>query len=157
MKLFKEIAFAATLSLAAGFGLAHAGAHEIKVGDIVIQHPWSRQSPMKADVAAGFMTITNTGKMDDRLVKAGSDISAMTQIHTMRMEGDVMKMEELPEGIVIPAGGSVVLKPRSLHIMFMGLKQQLGEGEVFNGTLTFEKAGTVSIEYEVMGMGAGAN
>lgn len=157
MKLFREIALAAALSLAAALGLAHADAHEIKVGDIVIQHPWSRQSPMKADVAAGFMTITNTGKTDDRLVKASSDISGMTQIHTMRMEGDVMKMEELPDGIVIPSGGSVVLKPRSLHIMFMGLKQQLGEGEVFKGTLTFEKAGTVSIEYEVMGMGAGAN
>lgn len=157
MKLFKEITFAAALSLTAVLSLAHADAHEVKIGDIVIEHPWSRQSPMKADVAAGFMTITNTGTTDDRLVKATSTVSGMTQIHTMKMEGDVMKMEELKDGIVIPAGGSVVLKPKSLHIMFMGLKQQVSEGESFTGTLTFEKAGTVTIDYEVKGMGADAS
>lgn len=157
MKLFKEITFAAALSLTAVLSLAHADAHEVKIGDIVIEHPWSRQSPMKADVAAGFMTITNTGTTDDRLVKATSTVSGMTQIHTMKMEGDVMKMEELKDGIVIPAGGSVVLKPKSLHIMFMGLKQQVSEGESFTGTLTFEKAGTVTIDYEVKGMGADSN
>jgi copper(I)-binding protein len=157
MKLFKEITFAAALSLTAVLSLAHADAHEVKIGDIVIEHPWSRQSPMKADVAAGFMTITNTGTTDDRLVKATSTVSGMTQIHTMKMEGDVMKMEELKDGIVIPAGGSVVLKPKSLHIMFMGLKQQVSEGESFTGTLTFEKAGTVTIDYEVKGIGADAN
>ncbi len=157
MTLVRQIAFASALTVASIIGIAKGHAHEVKIGDIVIEHPWSRQSPMKADVAAGFMTITNTGASDDRLVKASSEISAMTQIHTMKMEGDVMKMEELPDGIVIPAGGSVVLKPKSLHIMFMGVKQQVNEGEVFKGTLTFEKAGTVAIDYEVMGMGAGAN
>ena len=153
MKLLKEIAFASALSLAALVSLGDAQAHEIKLGDLVIHHPWSRQSPMAADVAAGFMTITNTGKQDDRLVKATAEISGSTQIHDMKMVGDVMKMEELPDGIVIPAGGTVKLKPKSLHIMFMGLKQQVMEGEEFTGTLTFEKAGTVTVEYEVAAPG----
>lgn len=153
MKLIKEITFASALSLAALFTLADAQAHEVKLGNLVIHHPWSRQSPMAADVAAGFMTITNTGTQDDRLVKASSDISSSVQIHDMKMVGDVMKMEELPDGIVIPAGGSVKLKPKSLHIMFLGLKRQVIEGEEFSGTLTFEKAGTVNIDYEVAAPG----
>lgn len=154
MKLFKEIAFASALSLAALFAPGDAQAHEVKIGDIVIHHPWSRQSPMSASVAAGFMTITNTGKVDDRLVKATSEISTVTQIHDMKMVGDVMKMVELPDGIVIPAGGTVKLKPKSLHLMFMDVTQQPAEGGNFTGTLTFEKAGTVTIDYEVSAPGA---
>ena len=153
MKLTAKIAFATTLALASITGIAGSDAHEVKVGNLVIHHPWSRQSPMAADVAAGFMTITNTGTQDDRLVKATSDISNSAQIHDMKMVGDVMTMAELPDGIVIPAGGSVKLKPKSLHIMFMGLKQQVMEGEEFSGTLTFEKAGTVTVDYEVAGPG----
>ena len=108
---------------------------------------------MAADVAAGFMTITNNGKEDDRLVKATSEVSKLVQIHDMKMVGDVMKMEELPDGLVIPAGATVKLKPKSLHLMFMGLKQQVVEGTEFTGTLTFEKAGTVTVEYEVSAPG----
>lgn len=156
MKQFTSIAFAAALSVGAAFSFADAQAHEVKVGDIVIHHPWSRQSPMSASVAAGFLTITNTGKVDDRLVKATSEISPVTQIHDMKMEGDVMKMVELPDGLAIPAGATVKLKPKSLHIMFMDVKQQPGEGASFTGTLTFEKAGTVSIDYEVAAPGTEA-
>lgn len=154
MKLFKEISFATALSLAALLTLGDAQAHEVKIGDIVIHHPWSRQSPMSASVAAGFMTITNTGKVDDRLVKATSEISAVTQIHDMKMVGDVMKMTELLDGITIPAGGTVTLKPKSLHIMFMDVTQQPAEGGNFTGTLTFEKAGTVTVDFEVAAPGA---
>lgn len=158
MKHLKDIAFAVLLTLAAVLAAPWAGAHDtaIKAGNLVITGPWSRQSPMAADVAAGFLTIANTGQEDDRLVKAETAISSMTQIHGMKMEGDVMKMVELPDGIVIPAGATVTLKPKSLHIMFMDVKQQPGEGASFTGTLTFEKAGTVTIEYEVAAPGAEA-
>lgn len=156
MKRLKALAVASTLTLAVLSGLADANAHDIRIGTLVIHHPWARQSSMGADVAAGFMTITNTGATDDRLVRATADICARVQIHTMKMEGDVMKMVELPDGIVIPAGATVTLKPKSLHIMFMDVKQQPGEGASFTGTLTFEKAGTVTIEYEVAAPGAEA-
>ena len=157
MKLLKEIIFAAALSLGALAGLAETHAHEIKVGDIVIDHPWSRQSPKAADVGAGFMRITNTGAADDRLVKVESPVSKTAQLHDMKMEGDVMKMAEVPGGIAIPAGATVELKPKSLHLMFMGLNAQLREGEEFRATLTFEKAGTVEVDFEVMGPGAHMN
>ena len=155
MKLFKEVTFAAALTLGAVFSFSDAQAHEIKIGDLVIGHPWARQSPMGADVAAGFMTITNNGKEEDRLVKATATISPTVQIHEMKMEGDVMKMAEIPGGIVIPPGATVELKPKSLHIMFMGLNAPVKEGETITGTLTFEKAGTVDIDYDVMAPNAG--
>jgi copper(I)-binding protein len=101
------------------------------------------------------MTITNTGKVDDRLVKATAAITATVQLHEMKMEGDVMKMAEIPGGIVIPAGATIELKPKSLHIMFMDLKAPVMEGEEIAGTLTFEKAGTVDIKYEVRAPDAG--
>ena len=157
MKLFKEIAFAAALTLGAVVSFADAQAHEVKVGEIVINHPWARQSPMGADVAAGFMTITNTGKEEDRLVRATASVTPTVQLHEMKMEGDVMTMAEVPGGIVIPPGATVELKPKSLHIMFMGLKAPVKEGEVIAGTLTFEKAGTTDVQYEVMAPNAGMN
>ena len=157
MKLFKQIAFASALTLASLVDLASVNAHEIKVGDIVIGHPWSRQSPMAADVSAGFLLISNEGKNDDRLVKATATISDNVQLHDMKMVDDVMKMVELAEGIPIPAGAQVELKPGSLHVMFLDLKTPVKEGEFFKGTLTFEKAGTVEVEFEVLAPHAGMN
>lgn len=157
MWMFKEIAFATALTLGALVGFADAQAHEVKVGDLIIGHPWARQSPMGADVAAGFMTIANTGKEEDRLVNATALNVPTVQLHEMKMEGDVMKMAEIPGGIVIPPGATVELKPMSLHIMFMNLKAPIKEGEVITGTLTFEKAGAVNVEYEVMAPNAGMN
>ena len=159
MKHLKDIAFAVLLTFAAVLAAPWAGAHDtaIKAGNLVITGPWSRQSPMAADVAVGFLTIANTGQEDDRLVKAETAISSMTQIHGMKMEGDVMKMFELPEGIPIPAGGMVELKPKSLHLMFMGLAKLPAEGEHFTATLTFEKAGTVEVQFDVLAPGAHMN
>lgn len=157
MKLLNQLAFASLLSLAAIIDLAPASAHEIKIGSLLIEHPWARQSPMKADVTAGFMIITNEGAEDDRLLKVTADISDNVQLHTMKMEGDVMKMVELPDGIAIPAGATVKLKPRSLHVMFMNVAKQPVEGESFGGTLTFEKAGTVKVDFEVMAPNTGMN
>lgn len=157
MRLLKEITFASALTLASVFGIARGEAHEIKFKDLVIEHPWSRQQPEGSKVAAGFMKITNNGKEDDRLISATVEITPMVQLHEMKMVGDVMKMQEVEGGIVIPAGQTIELKPKSLHIMFMDLKSAPMEGEEVKGTLTFEKAGTVDIDYEVEAPDAGMN
>ncbi len=143
-------AFCSAVLLSSVLAAAPVHAHDIKVGSIVIEHPWSRQSPMAADVAAGFMIITNTGSEDDRLVRATATISSNVQLHDMKMDGDVMKMVELPDGIVIPAGASVELKPRSLHVMFLDIVTPPKEGDTFAAKLVFEKAGTAEIEFEVL-------
>ena len=119
------------------------------IDDIKITGGFTRATLPNAPVGAGYLTITNMGDADDRLVSARSDVAGSTQIHEMRMEGDVMKMTELPDGLVIPAGGTISLAPGGYHLMFMDLKQAFTEGESVSVTLTFEKAGSVEVELPV--------
>ena len=100
-------------------------------------------------MGAGYITITNKGTADDTLVSAASPVAGMTQIHEMKMEGDVMKMNEVEGGLVIPAGQSVMLAPGGFHIMFMDLKEQLVEGSTVPVTLTFATAGTIEVKLVV--------
>jgi copper(I)-binding protein len=131
--------------------LAHDGVDHaaITAGDLEISGAFTRATLPNAPVGAGYLTITNKGAADDRLVSATSTVAGTTQIHEMKMEGDVMKMNELRDGVVIPAGGSVTLEPGGLHIMFMQLKQPFAEGSTIPVTLTFEKAGSVEVELAV--------
>ena len=147
------------LALALLFVMAHAiSAHEFKAGTIAIDHPWSREAPQGARVAAGYVVLRNSGSEPDRLVSATGDIAGRTEIHEMAVDDKgVMTMRPLAEGIEIPAGGEVELAPRSYHIMFMDLQRAPKEGESFAGTLTFEKAGTVDVEFSVDAMGGGAS
>ncbi len=133
-----------------------AFAHDITFGALELNGPFARATLPNAPVAGGFLTIVNTGSEDDRLVSASADIARETQIHEMAMEGDVMKMRELPDGIVIPAGGSVVLEPGGYHLMMMGLTGALVEGETVPVTLTFEKAGAVTVDLHIEGAAADA-
>ncbi|RNJ41693.1 hypothetical protein B5V01_28040 [Mesorhizobium erdmanii] len=131
-------------------------AHEFKVGDIEIGHPWSRATPAGAKVAGGYFTITNNGSAPDRLLSISSDISDKAELHEMGVKDGVMTMRPVVGGLEIPAGGKVVLGPGSYHVMFMDLKQPPKQGEMFAATLTFEKAGTVTIKFAVQAMGSAA-
>ena len=127
-----------------------AAAHEVFTsGTLEISGGYSRATLPNAPVGAGYITITNKGTEDDTLVSVASPVAGVTQIHEMKMEGDVMKMTELPDGLVIPAGQSVALAPGGLHIMFMDLKEPLVEGAKVPVTLTFKTAGTIEIELVV--------
>jgi copper(I)-binding protein len=127
-----------------------AAAHEVfTLGTLEISAGFSRATLPNAPVGAGYVTITNKGTADDTLVSASSPVAGVTQIHEMKMEGDVMKMNEVEGGLVIPAGQSVTLAPGGLHIMFMDLKQQLVEGSMVPVTLTFANAGTIEIQLVV--------
>lgn len=129
-------------------------AHGFKVGDIEIHHPWSRATPAGAKVAAGYLTLENKGAAADRLLSVTAEISGRAEIHEMAVDSaGVMTMRPVAAGIEIPAGGTVKLGPGSFHIMFMDAKRSLTEGESFAGTLTFEKAGTVNVEFVVEAMG----
>jgi copper(I)-binding protein len=152
-----QLIFTIVFALAAISLVTGSHAHETKIGNLSIFHPWSRQPLPASAVAAGFMKITNTGSEDDRLVKATATISDTVQIHEMSMDNGVMKMGELTDGLVIPAGATVEFKPGSYHMMFIGLKEKPVEGTAFAGTLTFEKAGTVDISYDVEAPNAGMN
>lgn len=145
----KSLLLAATLCLSATF----ATAHEFKVGNLHIGHPWSRATPKGATLAAGYLKITNNGSEPDRLIGGSADFAGRFEIHEMAMEGSVMKMRSLPNGIEIKPGQTVELKPGGFHLMFPALKQPLEQGQKVKGTLRFEKAGSVDVEYAVEAMG----
>jgi copper(I)-binding protein len=128
-------------------------AHEFKVGDLEIGHPWSRATPAGAKVAGGYFTITNKGGTADRLLSISSDISEKAELHEMAVKDGVMTMRPVAGGLEIPAGGKVALAPGGYHLMFVGLKRHPKQGEKFSATLTFEKAGAVSVDFAVEGMG----
>jgi copper(I)-binding protein len=138
------LALVLTLSPIAAF------AHDVvTLGALEISRAFSRATLPNAPVGAGYLTITNRGTADDTLVSATSPVAGVTQIHEMKMEGDVMKMNEVEGGLVIPAGQSVTLEPGGFHIMFMELKQAFVEGSMVPVTLTFANAGTVEVELMV--------
>ncbi|WP_395664502.1 copper chaperone PCu(A)C [Methylocella sp.] len=148
--------FAAAACALAALGLSAGAsrAHEYKLGALEILHPWSRATPGGSKVAAGFFEVKNAGAAPDRLIAATSTLSAKTEIHETEMKDGVMTMRPVTGGLVIPAHGSATLKPGSYHVMFVDIKEPLKEGMVVDGTLTFEKAGTVSVQYHVEGVGA---
>jgi copper(I)-binding protein len=145
----KSLLLAAALALVIG----PASAHEYKAGSIEIKHPWSRATPKGSEVAGGYMKLINTGKEPDRLIGGSVPIAGKFEIHEMSMEGGVAKMRMLPKGIEIKPGETVELKPGSYHLMFVGLKQPFEKGKRVKGTLQFEKAGTVEVEYAVEAVG----
>ncbi len=128
----------------AATGQSHGDMEAVLAGDLMLSGGFSRATLPNAPVGGGFLTIANQGG-DDRLVSASADVSERVEIHEMAMEGDVMKMRELPDGLPIPAGETVELKPGSYHLMFMGLKDALVEGETVEVTLEFEQAGEVVV------------
>ena len=131
-----------------------AFAHDFKLGALEIDHPYSRATVPGAKVAAGYLSIKNTGSEPDRLISVSSEVAGKSEIHEMAVDGNgVMTMRPVRGGIEIAPGGEVELAPKGLHIMFMQLNQQIKEGEKFKGTLTFEKAGSVEVEFAVDKMG----
>jgi len=136
-----------------------AQAEDATVGSLKISAPWVRATPKGAPVGGGYMTITNSGNVADRLVGGTSDASSRFEIHEMSMEGGVMKMRPVG-GIEIKPGQSVEFKPGGYHVMFVGLKQSFEQGQHVKATLQFEKAGNVAVNFNVEGIGAqtgGAN
>jgi periplasmic copper chaperone A len=158
---FRSITMKSVLSslLAATFILAIGPvfAQEYKAGSIEIKHPWSRATPNGSEVAGGFMKLINTGTETDRLIGGSTALAGKFEIHESAMEGGVMKMRPLPKGIEIKPGQTVELKPGSYHLMFVGLKAPFEQGKRVKGTLQFEKAGKIEIEYAVEAMGSTAD
>ena len=130
-------------------------AHDYNIGSLNVGHPWARATPKGAAVAGGYLKITNKGTEADRLIGGSAAFAGRVEIHEMSEEGGVMKMRHLPKGIEIKPGETVELKPGAVHVMFMDLKVPLVKDQKPRpkGTLVFEKAGTVEVEYAVEAVG----
>ncbi len=124
-------------------------ADDHKLGDLKIMHPILRATAPGAKVGAGYISITNTGASADRLIGGAAEFAGKLELHEMKMEDQVMKMKQLANGVAIPPGATVKLKPGGNHIMFMRLNTALEEGEEHKATLIFEKAGRKEFIFKV--------
>lgn len=130
-----------------------ASAHEYTAGSLTVSHPWSRATPGGATVGAAFFEITSAAKEDDKLLAAATPAAGKVEIHTHEHADGVMRMRKI-DNLPVPAGASVKLAPAGYHIMLFDLKKPLIEGELLPLTLTFEKAGAVTIDASIESVGA---
>ena len=122
---------------------------------VEITKAWLRATPPSAMAAGGYLVITNNTGHDDTLVGVEFSQAGKSEIHEMKMKDGVMEMRPLKQGINIPAGESISLKPGGFHLMFMGMKSQLKDGQNYLVKLTFTHSGTMEIDFPVLSMGKG--
>ncbi|NTS30991.1 copper chaperone PCu(A)C [Phyllobacterium sp. BT25] len=137
-------------AMQAGTEMTDAGAMEpVKAGDLTLSDAFTRATLPGAKVGGGYVTIVNGSKEADRLIGGSTPVAERVEVHEMKMDGSVMKMRQLKEGLEIPAGETVKLAPGGLHLMMMGLKSPLKEGDMVPVTLEFAKAGKVELQLMV--------
>jgi periplasmic copper chaperone A len=138
-------------STVASLALALAGmaafAHEFKLGDITIGHPYSRTTAPGQSTGGAYLRLENRGAAD-KLVSASAPVAQGIEMHEMRMSGDMMQMREVG-AIDLPSNKPVVLHPGGLHLMLVGLKAPLKKGDKFPLTLRFQNAGEVTVDVVV--------
>ena len=138
---FSRAAMAAALCALPLSAMAQDGVH--------VQDAFAIVSPAGHSGAA-FMVIDNHGAADDRLVAARSDVAQRVELHTHTEDDQgVMRMVEVEEGFVIPAGGERLLERGGDHVMFLGLTRELAEGDTVAVTLVFEREGEIDLEIPV--------
>ena len=128
-------------------------AHEYKIGNLKILHPYIIETPPGAKTAGGYMKIVNTGNQTDHLSLVTVDFAKVAEIHEMKTENDVIKMRKIKGGLEIPANDFTELKHEGYHIMFMNLLKPMIRRETHEGTLYFEKVGNIKVIFAVEKMG----
>lgn len=144
MRLFPTIPAA----LAAVAFAAAAAAHEFKAGDLTIGHPYAVETAATAKSAAGYFTVTNAGTAPDRLVAVEAE-GVKAEVHETTTDASGVARMAPVAGLDIPAGATVTLAPRGLHVMFTGLTAPWTAGNKVPATLVFETAGAVPVVFNV--------
>lgn len=130
-------------------------AHDYRVGDLRIEHPWSRATPPGTPMGVGYLKVVNAGDTPDRLLGASSPAAGRVQIHRTVEKDGTTTMVHQADGVAVPANGSVRFAPGSYHLMLMGLESPLEADARVPVTLRFERAGVVEIELEVRPLAGG--
>lgn len=140
MKRFAVAAVA--LLLATGY----ASAEDKTVGSLTLSDSWARAA--KTQTSAAYVVIHNKGTTQDRLIGASSPAAERVELHTTEMQGDIARMKKL-DAVEVPPAQKAEFKPGGLHIMLIGVKRPLEEGQSIKITLQFEKAGNVELDVAV--------
>jgi copper(I)-binding protein len=120
---------------------------------IVVEHPWARATPGGAKTGAAYLTLVNKSDATDQLLGASTPAADKVQFHSTTEENGVSRMREM-QVVDLPPRAKVTFDPRAMHMMLVGLKQPLREGQTFPLTLTFAKAGKVDVTVPVAKVGA---
>ncbi|MBM3533575.1 MAG: copper chaperone PCu(A)C [Alphaproteobacteria bacterium] len=138
---------------------------DARAADLAVEQPWARATPGRAPTGAAYLTLVNRGKEIDRLLGATTTAAAKVELHTYQRSGTaptgahaghgshMMEMRPV-ERLEVKPGETVVLKPDGVHVMLIGLKAPLKEGERLPLTLRFERAGEIAIEVPIAKAGA---
>ncbi|MFC5472399.1 copper chaperone PCu(A)C [Paraherbaspirillum soli] len=126
-----------------------AYAHEYQLGALHIGHPYARATVAGQPSGGAFLSIENSGKETDKLIGVSSPAAKSAEIHTMTLDGDVMKMREVGEIELKPATTVLMTPGNGYHIMLIGLTQPLKAGDKFPLTLIFQKAGKIEVSVQV--------
>ncbi len=119
---------------------------------IQVRQPWARATAPGQKVGAAYVTLTSPAA--DRLLGGSSPIAAGVEVHEMSMDNGVMRMRQLGQGLVLPAGQPTPLEPGGYHLMLTGLKQPLVAGQTVPVQLTFEHSPPMTVEFKVAPIGA---
>ncbi|MBA3518367.1 MAG: copper chaperone PCu(A)C [Rhizobiales bacterium] len=152
MRFFLPAATAMALTLAAA--ISYARSAETSAGDLVVS-AWARATPPGAQVAAAYVNVENRGGSADRLLAARSPAANSVSLHATVEENGVATMRPVDDP-VIPAGGTLEMRPGGAHLMLTDLQAPLKEGETLSLTLSFETAGELTVEAAVAPVGAAA-
>ena len=137
--------------------IAPAAAHKAHVKSIEITHPWVRAMPCGTTLTAGYAKITNKGEAPDRLIAASLEGALKAELHETTTANGVSSMRAVAGGIEIPPGATVTLATGGLHIMFLDVAKPLEAETYVPGSLTFEKAGRLDLEFYVEPLAPKAN
>ena len=148
-KLLRALAAALIFALTSPVGAETAG-------KLTIDGAWARPTPQGTTISAGYVKITNTGDKPDTLLGASTPAANSAELHESAMTADgVMTMRQLENGLEIKPGETVELKPAGAHIMILGVKQPLKEGQTIPVTLAFKTAGAVEVPFAIKTLGGG--
>jgi copper(I)-binding protein len=122
-------------------------------GPMRVESAWARRAPATAPGGHGpaaaangavYLTVRNTGAAPDAIVEARTDAAHRVELHETRSEGGVMRMHPRSR-FDVPAGATLEMKPGGHHVMLLGLTRDLAPGDSVTLTVTFEKAGPVTV------------
>lgn len=133
------------LGLIASLLAGMAAAHDVKIGDLRVSDPYARATVPGQPSGAAYLSIENKGNAADRLLGASSPVADSVEIHTMAMEGNVMRMREAKELAIKPSAKITMQPGDGYHLMLLGLRQPLKAGDTVPLTLSFEKAGKAEV------------
>lgn len=125
-------------------------AHEFRLGQLRIEHPWARPTTAGIRNGGAYFVVHNEGSADDRLLSVSGDAAERFELHETQVDAQgVARMLPMAQGVPVPAGGNAAFKPGGLHVMMLNLRGPLVAGTKIPVVLTFAQAGAITVELAI--------